>query len=207
LLPETARSILGDGSAAVNPINKAPIPILSPKASQEGGGRPDAVPREDHRKFPNPLAALRLLRIPGTAIILVAYDINYTVYCCLQASLATLFVDTYQVSGLTARLIYLPFGVAVALSAFATGRLLDVNYSKTAAELGISVKIDEGTKLKDFPIYSARCLQLYPLRSGAACLEALDTILRRLGPGWSFLLFGVLLVLLFLCYFCCSSER
>jgi MFS family permease len=263
-LPETARSIVGDASVPANGINKALIPSLSPKHAP---GREDSYYvslQEGSRKFPNPLASLKLLRFPDTAIILVAYGINYTVYCCLQASLSTLFVDIYHVSGLVAGLIYLPFGVACALTAFGTGRLLDINYRKTAAESGIIVKEGESTDLKDFPIERARLrtvtfsvalsavfvmgygwllqartsmaaplvlqffigltiqtvftalntllVDIHPdcpstaqaacnfvrCEMAAACLAALDILLRRLGPGWSFVLFGTTLFLVVL---------
>ena len=227
----------------------------------------DVPPQKGHRKIPNPLAALKLLRTPGTAIILVSYGINYTVYCCLQASLSTLFVDIYGVSGLVAGLVYIPFGVAVALSAFATGRLLDVSYKRTAAENGMSIVKSEETDLKDFPIEFARLrniiwsvvlsallvigygwtlharvtmavplvlqflvgltiqgvftalntllVDLHPdcpstaqaacnfvrCEMAAACLAALDALIRSIGPGWSFLLFGATLFLEFLMLF------
>jgi hypothetical protein len=263
-LPETARSIVGNGSSPVKGINKALVPLIFSKETQAGESSPAAPPRQESRKFPNPLAALKLLSIPGTAIILLAYGINYTVYCCLQASLSTLFVDIYHVSGLVAGLVYLPFGAAVALSAFATGRLLDFNYKKTAAENGITVNKREGTALEKFPIERARLrtvnfsvalsallvmgygwalqarvsmvvplvlqffigltvqpvftalntllVDLHPecpstaqaacnfvrCEMAAACLAGLDALIHRVGPGWSFLLFGSTLGLEFL---------
>ncbi|KAL2015461.1 hypothetical protein VTK56DRAFT_5386 [Thermocarpiscus australiensis] len=201
-------------------------------------------PRDGHRKFPDPLTALKLLRHPGTAIIVVAYGINYMVYCCLQASLSTLFV--------------------VALSAFATGRLLNLSYDRTAAEMGVSVSKGHATDLRDFPIERARLrtvnfrvamsaalvmgygwalqaglsmavplvLQLFigltiqmvftalntllvdlhascpstaqaacnfvRCEMAAACLAGLDALFRRFGPGWSFVLLGSTLLLVFL---------
>ncbi|KAK4038404.1 major facilitator superfamily domain-containing protein [Parachaetomium inaequale] len=263
-LPEMARSIVGNGSSPAKSINKALVPLMSPKKTQAAESSPAAPPREESRKFPNPLAALKLLRIPGTAIILLTYGINYTVYCCLQASLSTLFVNIYHVSGLVAGLVYLPFGVAVALSDLATGRLLDFNYKRTAAESGINVKEREATDLNNFPIECARLrtvnlrvalsavlvvgygwalqarvsmaaplvlqfligltiqvvftalntllVDLHPecrstaqaacnfvrCEMAATCLAGLDAMIQRLGPGWSFLLFGATLGLEFL---------
>ncbi len=129
------------------------------------------------RSFPNPLAALGLLRIPGTALVLVAYGINYTVYSCLQASLSTLFVDMYRLSGFAAGLVYLPFGVAVAFSALTTGRLLDASYKKTAAENGIPIVKNVASDLTSFPIEQSR------LRAAnfSIPLSALFTI----GYGWA----------------------
>lgn len=157
-------------------------------------------------------------------------------------------------------MIYIPFGVACALTAFGTGRLLDISYRKTAAENGIIVEKDKVTDLRDFPIERARlrsvkfsvvlsaafvmgygwllqarvtmaaplvlqffigitiqtvftalntllvdthpdcpstaqaACNLVRCEMAAACLAALDAILRRLGPGWTFTLFGAALL-------------
>ncbi|KAH6842229.1 major facilitator superfamily domain-containing protein [Chaetomium sp. MPI-CAGE-AT-0009] len=263
-LPETARNIVANGSRPAKGIDKPLVPLIAPKVARVAESISSVPTREGHRKIPNPLAALKLLRIPGTTIILVAYGINYTVYCCLQASLSTLFVGIYGVSGLVAGLVYIPFGVAVALSAFATGRLLDFNYKKTAAESGISIIKTKETDLKDFPIERARLrtviltvalsaflvigygwalqarvtmavplvlqlfigltiqgvftalntllVDLHPdcpstaqaacnfvrCEMAAACLAALDALIRSIGPGWSFLRLGTTLFLEFL---------
>jgi len=273
-LPETARSIVGNGSISPKRhFNQPSFHLLVPEHARtkpEASGAHDSPPpihiaKPQSRKFPNPLASLKLLRFPETTILLLAYGINYTVYCCLQASLSTLFVDIYRVSGLIAGLIYLPFGVACAISAFATGKLLDIDYRKTAAECGIPVEKSRtsGTNLRDFPIEKARLrtvvysvglsaalvvaygwilergvhtslaaplvlqfaigLTIQPVftalntllvdihpdspstaqaacnfvrcEMAAACLAGLDALLRRVGPGWSFSLFGSTLFL------------
>ena len=260
-LPETARSLVSDGSIPAKGVNKAALPILSPKLvlGAQDGNR--ASQQKGGWKVPNPWASLDLLRYPDTGIILVAYGINYSVYCCVQASLSTLFVDVYHVSGLVAGMIYIPFGVACAFTAFMTGRLLDISYRKTAAESGIVVEKGKASDLGDFPIERARlryvklsvvlsgvCVMGYgwllqahtimaaPLvlqffigltiqtvftalntllvdthpecpstaqaacnfvrcEMAAACLAALDPMLRRVGPGWSFTIFGAALFL------------
>jgi hypothetical protein len=260
LLPETARSIVGNACIPAEGINKALLPALSPRRVQrDDEGSQGALGGGWH--IPNPLATLKLLRFRDTAIVLIAYGINYTVYCCVQASLSTLFVDIYHVSGLVAGMIYLPFGVACALTAFTTGRLLDLGYRKTAAETGIVVEKDKATDLREFPIerarlryvgfsvvlsamfvmgygwlLQARVSMVAPLvlqffigltiqmvftalntllvdvhpdcpstaqaacnfvrcELAAACLAALDAMLQRLGPGWSFMIFGAALFL------------
>lgn len=260
-LPETARSVVGNASVPAKGINKALVPLLSPTRVQGDKEDPNTTVRRGGWHFPNPWATLQLLRFPDTAIVLIAYGINYTVYSCVQASLSTLFVDIYHVSGLAAGMIYLPFGVACALTAFMTGRLLDFSYRKTAAESGIVVEKGKAADLRDFPIERARLryvrysvvlsavfvmgygwllqarvsmaaplvlqffigltiqmvftalntllVDIHPecpataqaacnlvrCELAAACLAALDAMLQRLGPGWSFMLFGIALLL------------
>lgn len=102
--------------------------------------------------------------------MMAAYGVGYATYSCLQASLSTLFLDIYEISGLVSGLIYIPFGVACALSAFATGRLLDRNFRKTATELGVPITRNKADDLSTFPIEKARLRTVVPLVSGSACL-------------------------------------
>lgn len=126
----------------------------------------------------NPFAALKLLRSPATALVLMAYGVGYATYSCLQASLSTLFLDIYGLSGLASGLIYLPFGIACAVSALATGRLLDRNYQKTAAEAGFTTTTTtrssrrgkQDSDLANFPIEKARLRTITWSVVASACL-------------------------------------
>lgn len=121
-LPETSRTIVGNGSVPAKGTNKPPFHILLPKPSVESEA--GSAMSSQAWRIPNPLTSLILLRDPGTAIIIFTVGIYYTIYSCLQASLATLSTQIYQTSGLVSGLIYLPFGVACAIGAFASGRRL-----------------------------------------------------------------------------------
>jgi MFS family permease len=119
-LPETSRHIVGDGSTAASGVNKALWPLLVPRELKE----PEHLASTSNTRscrFPNPLTSLTLLRNPGTTIAICTVGIYYAIYSCLQASLSSLFTQIYQASGLVTGLTYLPFGVACAISAFATG--------------------------------------------------------------------------------------
>lgn len=102
--------------------------------------------------------------------MMVAYGVGYATYFCLQASLSSLFLDAYEISGLASGLIYIPFGVACAVSAFATGKPLDRNYRKTAAELGVPVTRNKSDNLSTFPIEKERLRKVVPLVFLSACL-------------------------------------
>lgn len=69
----------------------------------------------------NSLSTLAILKSPGTAIAVSCFAVYYMTYSCLQASLSTVFISTYGVSGFIAGLCYIPFGVACAIGAFFTG--------------------------------------------------------------------------------------
>lgn len=151
-------------------INRPLFPFLAPnvaaksvlEASDQGKKQPGASL--------NPFASIKLLRYRGTALLMVVYGVAYSTYSCLQASLSSLFLDIYEVSGLASGLIYIPFGVACALSAFATGKLLDRNFRKTAAEVGVPVTRNKADDLSSFPIEKARLRTIVPLVSLSACL-------------------------------------
>lgn len=179
-LPETARNIVGDGTIAAEGINKPLLRVLSPRHPKLETSA-SCIHRETRPKpaktanFPNPFAALKLLRSAETTILLLAYGINYSVYSCLQASLSTIFVDTYRISGLAAGLIYIPFGVACAFSAFATGKLLDMDFRKTASKCGIEVEKGKATDLSGFPIEKAR------LRTVVFCVAVCAALVTAYG--------------------------
>ena len=260
LLPETSRSVVGDGSVEATGIRRALIPILTPKPTKDS--HPAIYGPGQRKGLPNPLASLRLIRNPSTAIILVVYAANYTIYSCLQASLSALFLNIYELSNVALGLIYLPFGVACALSALATGRLLDYNYRRFALKCGSSISRNAPVNMHDFPIERARLSivilpvvisaslitgygwmltdrismsaplvllffigltsqslftalntllvdthQDCPSTAQAACnlvrcetaaggLAALDLALRAMGPGWCFVLFGAINLLI-----------
>lgn len=196
LFPETARNIVGDGTKRPSSIVNRPVlpwlvsfqSKLKSKSSAENSDDAAVVvviePREPSdeetlttatakKRIVNPLAALKLIRSPATALILVNYGVGYATYSCLQASLSTLFLQLYDISGLASGLIYIPFGIGCALAAFGTGRLLDHNYQKTAAEVGIVssststantttntrtrvVVVDDDDDMAHFPIEKAR---------------------------------------------------
>ncbi|KAK8872740.1 nacht and wd domain protein [Apiospora arundinis] len=149
-ISETSRAVVGNGSIRPTGVYRALIPVLAPPSSNllspdEEDRRVFLVekPKKSNSVFPNPLACLLLLRHRRTAIV---------------ASLSTLFTDIYHVSGLVSGLTYLPFGVACAVAAFGTGKVLDRDYRHTTKKEGIPVDKTRGddADLSRFPIEHAR---------------------------------------------------
>ncbi|KAG6362471.1 hypothetical protein INS49_010701 [Diaporthe citri] len=170
-LPETNRAIVGNGSVRARGINRPLLPLLVPNVAVKSvdGQAPDQE-KTRARASMNPFTSIKLLRSPGNVFMMSAYGVGYATYSCLQASLSSLFLDIYEISGLTSGLIYIPFGVACALSAFATGKLLDRNFRKTATELGVPVTRNKADNLSTFPVEKARLRTIVPLISLSACL-------------------------------------
>ncbi|KAK6852097.1 hypothetical protein PG995_012222 [Apiospora arundinis] len=163
LMPETCRLIVGDGtiapSRARRPLFKALLPKLQqqhrPKASQMLG---EKIPVSSLARLANLFSALTLLKNKGTFMVILCYAIYYTVYSCLQATLSTVFVEVYNVSGLVAGLCYIPFGVACSIASFIAGKTIDRDYAKTALERGPSANNHGHSHIvpADFPIEYAR---------------------------------------------------
>lgn len=67
-------------------------------------------------------SGLKLLRDPGTLVISACFGIYYMIQTCIAASLSTIFVNTYKISGLVAGLIYIPFGVGSMAASYVVGQ-------------------------------------------------------------------------------------
>lgn len=169
-LPETNRGIVGNGSVRACRINRPLLPLLVPNVAAKYMGQATDQEKKRSKASVNPFASIKLLRSPGNAFMMSAYGVGYATYSCLQASLSSLFLDIYEISGLASGLIYIPFGVACALSAFGTGKLLDRNFRKTATELGVPVTRNKADNLSTFPIEKARLRTIVPLVSLSAGL-------------------------------------
>ncbi|KFY44179.1 hypothetical protein V494_01603 [Pseudogymnoascus sp. VKM F-4513 (FW-928)] len=169
-LPETARNIVGNGSAIPFGIYKLPT---TNKRSAVIDGPPAKHPEI---RFPNPLLSLYVLRKWDTAITILAFSILYMIYMSVQTSLGSLFVIKYSLSDLQGGLVYLPFGVGCALAAFFTGRLLDRDYRLTAQKYDFPLDKSRLVDLDTFPIVRARLRSIY-----APILMAICTIS---GYGW-----------------------
>ncbi|KAK7908618.1 hypothetical protein PG985_015921 [Apiospora marii] len=181
-LPETSRVIVGNGSVRPKGVYRAIVPILAPPtipSPPDDAERQYVLPEKPKATsvFPNPLACLLLLRHRRTAIVVGCMGIHYTIYSCLQASLSTLFTEIYHVSGLVSGLTYLPFGVACAIAAFGTGKILDWDYRHVAEKQGVAADKTRGDVIGRFPIEHAR------LRSMKFSIALCSFFI--LGYGWS----------------------
>ncbi|KAJ6785706.1 hypothetical protein PWT90_08714 [Aphanocladium album] len=154
-LPETCRNIVGDGSLSTQWQNKVIFPCLKPPKQEKSPDDPD-IDQPRPKKMITPMEILMIFKNPGTSISIICYGIFYTMYSCLQASLSTIFVEQYGVSGLTAGLSYLPFGIATVIASTFGGMLLDREYKKVAASMGITLVKGRLDDMADFPIERAR---------------------------------------------------
>ena len=120
-LPETCRRLVGNGSRGTSCVDTPFIPILRP--ARYSSLIVQQEKQKDVPKLPNPLSVFVLLKDRVILAAVLCYGIYYTVHSCLQASLSTLFVTVYHLSGLRAGLIYIPFSVACSIASIVAGNL------------------------------------------------------------------------------------
>lgn len=120
--PETSRVIVGNGSVpAQGIVYKTLVPRLVEPAKQHRDIEAEGTTLRPKFTFPNPLMSLKLLFEMDVAAVLLCNGIFYTIYCCIQASLSTLFIQIYEYESLESGLIYIPFGVACLVSTLSWG--------------------------------------------------------------------------------------
>lgn len=209
LLPETARSLVGDGGdpsrykwwqlswlglarqrfarAAVHHEKHAgPLPSIR-DLDGESGSAP--------RKFgvANLLACFRIVFYKDTFLTLWLHGSFYTVDYSFVAAVPDIFKDIYQFNELQVGLAYLPRGVGIIVGSYCTGKLMDYNYRLTARKAGWKVDKVAGDDLLQFPIEMARSRSSYWL----LCISTATMV----GYGWAVhraAHFAVLIVLQFI---------
>jgi MFS family permease len=159
LLPETARSIVGNGSVRPPRLLLLPLPSSalvpwkrSPQRSQESSHN------SDRRKMgiPNPLKSLTILTRKDNFVIICACGLLYVVYTCVNTSLAIIFVSVYHLTQWQAGLIYLPFGLGGVLSTTFSGPLINNAYKRARSRQGLASDHINGDDMDTFSIERAR---------------------------------------------------
>ena len=158
LLPETARSVVGNGSLEAPKYSR----LLSlPYTSIRSSIIPESTPLKRQRSFPNPLKCLLLLLAKDNAAVVFSGAFLYTTFCCIPASLGAIFVERYNLNQLQLGLIYLPFGIGCSIAAIASGKLIDRDYRITAEAHGVPIDRVRGDDLRTFPIEKARLRSVF----------------------------------------------
>ncbi|KAJ4490543.1 major facilitator superfamily domain-containing protein [Lentinula aciculospora] len=184
VLPETLRSIVGNGSLLTTPIHQPLIRIV-------GRGRARTAPAQKtktHKKFQNPFLILKNLDI---TLILFFNGIINAVYYAVTTTISTLFASAYPFLDETkVGLCFLSIGGGMFLGSLMSGRVLDWEFGRVRREMEERTKKlvrnrkdgERGEEKKtgkfdeDFPIEKAR-LRLVPL-------FMIFFIGANLGYGW-----------------------
>ncbi|KAL8705186.1 MAG: hypothetical protein Q9201_001686 [Fulgogasparrea decipioides] len=207
-LPETARNVVGNGSAKVPKWRQTWWNIFKDRKSTSGKGDEENKDAGTGKKpllsfkMTNPWACLRILFWRDTALVLWMSSSPYAVWYCVQTSIPSIYKVTYAFNELQIGLTYLPGAAGVILGSYLNGKLMDTNYSVTARSIGHKIDRVSGDNLDNFPIERARARGAYWLLVVYTCALA--------GYGWvvkSHVHESVPLVLQFVLGMLCTSFQ
>ncbi|SCU94277.1 LAFA_0F20890g1_1 [Lachancea sp. 'fantastica'] len=134
VLPETKRSIVGNGS--IKPRNMwslAPIlavPAWKKKLHLDNPDYESLIPSEKL----DLLAPLTLFRRPELALLLLVVGLQFSLWVTHLTAMASLLEKDYHLSVAKVGLCYLPSGICTLISVVGVGRILNWNYKRRYAK-------------------------------------------------------------------------
>ncbi|KAL9622299.1 MAG: hypothetical protein Q9160_003310 [Pyrenula sp. 1 TL-2023] len=188
--PETARSVVGDGSIAPRAYSMSLLNYLQARKHRSGSSnslaptksRESARPKRRLR-FPNPLASVRILMDKETFLLLSYNACLFAGFYDITATIPPLYADIYGFDDLKIGLCYLSLGSGASLAALMNGQMLDRNFHRIARQLNFPVNKKRQSDLSKFPIEKARLQIAIPLcYVGCACLIIHGWIMNIEGP-------------------------
>jgi MFS family permease len=167
-LPETARTVVGNGAVHPQGIWRTWSSMLSEKFSKSKNHTtsdltaPEEVADINAGKtgkgkwtIPNPFISLEIIFYWDTILILWMAASPYTVWYCIQTSLPLIYGNTYGYNDLFVGLCFLPGGFGVILGGLIAGYLMDMDYKHTTRALGLEGN-DQLVDRNQFPFEKAR---------------------------------------------------
>lgn len=155
-LPETLRSLVGNGSFKPGPVWRPLVPVFGRgKVGSSSGGPPK-------RPFQNPL---RLFLYFDVDLLLFYNAILYSVFYGVTASISTLFSDAYPfLTETDIGLCFLAIGGGMLFGSWINGSILDREYQNVKRKMErrcredpeCKVRVEDVTKDEIFPIEYAR---------------------------------------------------
>ncbi|KAK8098589.1 citrate exporter protein [Apiospora kogelbergensis] len=201
-LPETLRSIAGDGSIRLHGIHK-PLwySIKDQPYVDDGRRRPEMQPVNIGKLVLEPV---KMLGEKDVLVNLLFGAAPYTIHSMVTASATAMFKDTFGMSQLQVAASFLANGAGIVLGSYTTGKALDMYYKRYDAKYRREHHIPEGLSLKtrllrDFPLEHARLQTTWfvtPIFIATVCIYGYAIALKSL---------PAVLVLQFIISFCAMS--
>jgi len=171
-LPETSRNIVGNGSLRpkrfLNTSYLVWVKFRSrplPSASVTQGENPKL-------RLPSLMPCFKAVFQAENALLMLINGLVYMTYCCVQASLSSLFITKYGFKEVYAGLVYVPFGLGCALASYTCGKMMNrtgqvcvltreghimnMEYRRAARNADFTIDRVRGDDLAEFPIENAR---------------------------------------------------
>lgn len=173
-VPETARSVVGNGSVPPRSIVMTPSQYVRHRRSPGGAGQDaERATLKAARRRVNPFSALRILGEREGGVTLGFGALMYGGYFMVLTTLPTELARRFGFNAAQTGLCYIPVFVGTLGSRWTAGRLLDWNYRRHARKLGVEITKDRQQDLDVLPIEAARlqvCIPMVYLT--AACTAA-----------------------------------
>ncbi|KAJ5381201.1 uncharacterized protein N7496_003629 [Penicillium cataractarum] len=158
-LPETLRTVAGNGTVPLHGIYKPWIYCITGQEHAKQG----AVPSAEKKKvtFKTVVAPLGFLGEKDVFITLFFGAIVYTVWSMVTSSTSDLFESTYGLNTLEVGLTFLGNGFGCMSGSYTIGYLMDFNHKRTEREYCVKHNLPLETRITtkthpDFPIEYAR---------------------------------------------------
>ncbi|CEP62143.1 cation transporter LALA0_S04e08812g [Lachancea lanzarotensis] len=134
VLPETKRSIVGNGSVKPRHAwSRAPILALPAWKKKLHIDNPDYETLVPPEKL-NLLTPLTLFRRPEISLLLLVVGLQFSLWVTHLTAMASLLEKDYHLSVAKVGLCYLPSGICTLISVVSVGRILNWNYKRRYAK-------------------------------------------------------------------------
>ncbi|KAF3014818.1 hypothetical protein E8E14_012156 [Neopestalotiopsis sp. 37M] len=167
-MPETCRSVVGDGSERPHPffrtfwqlIGDALTKWKAKRSGDELALQKITTHASQRRKLkmnrPNPLRSLQILFELEMFLLLMYSSLVFAGFYAIATSMPAQFADIYGFDELKVGLMYLPMGGGSIVAAIIMGKFVNWNYRRHCKKLGIPFEQSRQQDLSDFPIEKAR---------------------------------------------------
>ena len=176
-VPETARSVVGNGSIPPSRLFMTPSQHLERKRNPMPASEADQATLKAKRKRLNPFAALKILGEKEGGVTLGFGALMYGGYFMVLTTLPTQLTERFGFNSVQVGLCYLPIFIGGICSRSTAGWLLDWNFRRHAARLGVEISKNRQQDIDKLPIEAARLQVSIPM--------IYATSLSVLAYGWT----------------------
>ncbi|CAO2656604.1 Nn.00g054070.m01.CDS01 [Neocucurbitaria sp. VM-36] len=166
VFPETCRKIVGNGSIPPTGVSRSVISCIQQrKLAKKSSGEEDTN-QTTHKKrkarFPNPLATFKIIAEKESGIILLYNGFFFTGMMTTVSAIPVLFHEAYNLNELNIGLCYIANGIGSLISSLTMGHIVDWNFRRHAAAMGMTINKSKQQDLSNFPIERVRLQIVVP---------------------------------------------
>ncbi|KAH3472952.1 hypothetical protein KXX05_006663 [Aspergillus fumigatus] len=177
VLPETLRSIVGNGSRKPShPVLRYPLNLYQKSSKMPWQQPQDGLSTAEAKKKIDLLGPLRMLLSNHAAPIILFLAVYYAVWQMSITAMSSLFKSRYGLSELQIGLTFIANGVGSMVGTLVTGKILDADYRRVKTKYEASFDnehrdaMSQTAREENFPLESAR-LRLVPIFSITQCVS------------------------------------